>query len=105
LLLAGCAGSDQPKTDAQLGLNTQQAAGREVFDKVCAQCHNAYSSSSSKGPTLKGVFKKQFLPSGLPSNDQFVGRTIMGGRGMMPPLGNVLSQDDLSALLAYLHTL
>ncbi len=29
----------------------------------------------------------------------------MGGRGMMPPLGNVLSQDDLSALLAYLHTL
>jgi len=103
-LLTGCR-SDQPKSDAELGLTVQQAAGRQIFGKTCGTCHQAYSSSGSKGPSLKGLFKKQFLPSGLPANDQFVERTIMGGRGMMPPLGDVLSQDDLRALMDYLHTL
>jgi mono/diheme cytochrome c family protein len=102
--LMGC-GSDQPKTDAELGLTAEQAAGRQVFDKTCSTCHQAYSSSGSKGPGLKGLFKKQALPSGLPANDRFVEGTIMGGRGMMPPLGNVLSQNDLKALMDYLHTL
>jgi mono/diheme cytochrome c family protein len=104
VLLAGC-GNDGPKTDAELGLNAQQAAGRRVFDQTCGPCHLAYSSSGAKGPGLKGLFKKQSLPSGLPVNDQFVERTIIGGRGMMPPFGSSLTQDDVTALMAYLHTL
>jgi mono/diheme cytochrome c family protein len=104
IFMAGC-GDPAPKTDAQLGLNAQQASGRQVFDHYCGACHNAYSSSGSKGPSLKGLYKKQFLPSGLPANDRFVEQTIVNGRGMMPPQGDALDQQQLDDLVAYLHTL
>jgi len=104
IFVAGC-GDPAPKSDAELGLNAQQASGRRVFDHYCAACHNAYSSSGSKGPSLKGLYKKQFLPSGLPANDRFVDETIVNGRGMMPPQGDALDQQQLDDLVAYLHTL
>lgn len=103
-LFAGC-GEPAPKTDAELGLNAQQSRGRQVFDRDCAACHSAYSSSSSKGPSLKHVFQKEFLPSGLPANDRFVQQTIIGGRNMMPPVGQAISERELDDLMAYLHTL
>ena len=104
IFVAGC-GDPAPKSDAELGLNAQQASGRRVFDHYCAACHNAYSSSGSKGPSLKGLYKEQFLPSGLPANDRFVDETIVNGRGMMPPQGDALDQQQLDDLVAYLHTL
>jgi mono/diheme cytochrome c family protein len=94
------------KTDAQLGLNPQQAAGRRVFDQNCDRCHEAYSSRAKKSESLKGLFKRQFLPkSGLPVNDQQVLDIIRYGRNMMPGFGRVLSQQETDDLLAYLHTL
>lgn len=104
LFVAGC-GNDRVKTNAELGLNEQQAAGRAVFDQYCSACHNAYSASAKKGPGLKGLFRKKFLPSGLPANDRFVRQTIGGGRGMMPEFGGSLTQDQMDELLSYLHTL
>lgn len=104
LFIAGC-GSDHVKTNAELGLNEQQAQGRAIFDHYCAACHEPYSSSGKKGPGLKNLFRKQYLPSGLPANDRFVEQTVAGGRGMMPPFGDALTQDQLDALMAYLHTL
>jgi mono/diheme cytochrome c family protein len=105
-LATGCGGKDPSKeTDAQLGLNAQQSAGRAVFNYYCAACHYAYSSSGLKGPGLKGLFHKQYLPSGLPANDRFVEQTIINGRGMMPPQGDALTDQQLSNLMAYLHTL
>lgn len=101
---AGC-GNDRVKTNAELGLNDRQAQGRAIFDHYCAACHNAYSSSGNKGPGLKNLFRKQYLPSGLPANDRFVEQTISGGRGMMPSFGDALTPDQLDALMAYLHTL
>jgi len=104
LLAVGC-GEPAPKSDAELGLNAQQASGRRVFERDCAACHSAYSSSGSKGPSLKHLFQKQFLPSGLPANDRFVEQTIVGGRNMMPPMGEAITQQELDDLMAYLHTL
>ena len=104
LLFAGC--GDRPiKTNAELGLTDQQAAGRAIFDRNCGACHEAYSSRGKKGPSLKNLFGKQSLPSGLPANDRFVLQTINAGRGMMPPFGETLTQDQIEALLTYLHTL
>lgn len=102
--LAAC-GKAPVKTDAELGLNAQQSRGRKVFQVYCASCHHAYSSAGSKGPSLKRLFKKRYLPSGLPANDRFVQGTIVGGRGMMPGFGGVLTEQQLSDLMAYLHTL
>jgi mono/diheme cytochrome c family protein len=104
ILAAGC-GEPPPKTDAELGLNAQQAGGRRVFEQYCAACHYAYSSSGSKGPSLKKLYRKEFLPSGLPANDRFVEQTIVGGRGMMPAMGPSLTDQQLEDLVAYLHTL
>ena len=104
-LLTGCGEDLSKKTDAELGLNAQQASGRRVFQVQCAACHSAYSSSSSKGPTMKGLYRKQYLPSGLLANDRFVEESFVRGRRMMPALGSVMSQQDVADVIAYLHTL
>ena len=94
------------KSDAELGLNPQQAAGRRLYDQHCDRCHEPYSSRDKKGRSLKGVFKREFLPqSGLPANDDRVGEIIVTGRNMMPAFGQAMSQEQVKDLLAYLHTL
>jgi len=54
---------------------------------------------------MKGLYKKQYLPSGLIANDGFVEQSIVRGRNMMPGFGNSLTQQDVEDLLVYLHTL
>jgi mono/diheme cytochrome c family protein len=104
-LLAGCGKDLELQSDAELGLNPQQAEGRRIFKLDCAVCHTAYSSKGSKGPGLKGLYKKPYLPSGLIANDQFVEQSILRGRNMMPGFGNSLTQQQLDDLMVYLHTL
>lgn len=100
----GCSDDTSEKTDAELGLNAQQAAGRHLYQQTCAPCHDAHSVPGQNGPGLKGLFKKPFLPSGLPSNERFVRQTIVGGRNMMPAVGGSFTRQQLDDLLAYLHT-
>jgi mono/diheme cytochrome c family protein len=104
LLLAGC-DTQIRKSDAELGLNPRQASGRHIFDRYCARCHEAYSSRGLRGPSLEGIFKKQFMPSGTPANDDRVTEVIGLGRSKMPAFGRVLDQQQMDDLLAYLHTL
>ena len=106
LLLFSACDVQRRKSDAELGLNSQQAAGRRLYDQYCDRCHEPYSSRDKKGRSLKGVFKKQFLPqSGMPANDERVGELIQSGRNMMPAFGQVMSPGQVQDLLAYLHTL
>lgn len=105
LFLAAC-DAERRKSDAELGLNPQQAAGRRVYDQRCDQCHEPYSSRGKKGPGLKGVFKKPYLSeSGLPANDDRVGEIIRFGRSKMPAYGQTLNEQQVQDVLAYLHTL
>jgi mono/diheme cytochrome c family protein len=105
LAAAGC-DVERRQSDAELGLNPQQAAGRRVYDKYCDQCHEPYSTRGKKGPAMKGVFQRAYLPmSGLPANDDRVGDIIRFGRSKMPAYGQVLDQLQIQDLLAYLHTL
>jgi mono/diheme cytochrome c family protein len=97
---------ERRKSDAELGLNPQQAAGRKIYDHYCDRCHEPYSMRGKKGPGLEGVFKNKFLSqSGLPANDERVSDIIRLGRKDMPAYGQTLSQQDVQDLLAYLHTL
>jgi len=105
LALAGCE-VERRKSDAELGLNPQQAAGRKIYDNYCDRCHEPYSSRGKKGPPLKGVFKQQYLPlSGLPANDERIGEIVKYGRSKMEGFGRVLDDQQIKDLLAYLHTL
>jgi mono/diheme cytochrome c family protein len=108
LVLAALAGCDveRRKSDAELGLNPQQAAGRKIYDNYCDRCHRPYSTKGKKGPGLKGVFQHQYLPqTGLPANDDRVTDIIRNGRPDMPGYSQVLSPQDMQDLLAYMHTL
>ena len=105
LVLSGCH-VERRKPDAELGLTPQQAAGRKVYDAECDRCHEPYSTKGKKGPGLKGVFQRQYLPlSGLPANDERVADIIRTGRNEMPGYSQKLSQQELQDLLAYMHTL
>lgn len=106
MTLLGACDVERRKSDTELGLNQQQAAGRRIYDQHCARCHEPYSSREKKGESLQGVFKKQYLPkSGMPANDERVGEIIRSGREMMPAFGPILSEQEIQNLLAYLHTL
>lgn len=105
LALAGC-DVERRKSDAELGLNPQQATGRQLYDNYCDRCHEPYSSRGKKGPSLKGVFKQQYLSiSGLPANDERVGEIVKFGRSKMEGFGQVMSDQQIKDLLAYMHTL
>ena len=105
LALAGCE-VERRKSDAELGLNPQQAEGRKLYDNYCARCHEPYSSRGKKGPGLKGVFKQQYLSlSGLPANDDRMTDIIKYGRAKMEGFNQVMTDQQIKDLLAYLHTL
>ena len=104
LLASGCKPALPPgKPIAEL--TPQESAGYSVFQQKCARCHNAYSSHALHGPSLEGVLRQPYLPSGAAANDERIRATVLHGRGMMPAFGNELSDADLAALIAYLHTL
>jgi mono/diheme cytochrome c family protein len=97
---------ERRRSDAELGLNPQQAAGRKIYDNYCDRCHRPYSTKGKKGPGLKGMFQHKYLPqTGLPANDERVTDIIRNGRPDMPAYSQVLSAQDMQDLLAYLHTL
>ena len=108
LALAALAGCDveRRKSDAELGLNPQQSAGRKIYDNYCDRCHRPDSTKGKKGPELKGVFQHQYLSqTGLPANDDRVSDIIRNGRPDMPGYSQVMSAQDMQDLLAYMHTL
>jgi mono/diheme cytochrome c family protein len=103
--LLGC-DAERRKSDAELGLSPQQAAGRQVYDNYCDRCHEAYSKKGKKGPSLQSVFKKPYFAlNGLPANDERASDIIRHGRNQMPAYGQVFSDQQVADLLAYLHTL
>jgi len=106
LAMISACDAERRKSDAELGLNPQQSAGRKVYDANCDRCHEAYSTRGKKGPGLKGVFQNKYLPlSGLPANDERVGDIIRLGRHEMPGYSQTLGPQEIEDLLVYMHTL
>jgi mono/diheme cytochrome c family protein len=103
LLATGCQEKTTSKPISEL--TPQEATGQQVFARQCAGCHYANTEQGLAGPGLEKLFRKPYLSSGAPANDERVTSVILRGRGMMPPMGNALSDQDLQDLLAYLHTL
>lgn len=102
-VLAGCRSVAPPKPLNQLTATEQ--AGHAVFAERCGLCHYDRQTGALHGPSMLGVFKKPYLPSGAPANDERVRATILHGRNNMPAQGANLTDQDLDQLLAYLHTL
>jgi mono/diheme cytochrome c family protein len=96
LSLAGCHSTPS--------LTPQQAEGKHLYDVRCAHCHEFNDLALKKvPPNLHGVFDTQKLPSGAPATDANVERAVLSGRGMMPSFAGRFSNEQMAALLAYLH--
>jgi cytochrome c553 len=86
-------------------LTGQQAAGKHLYLGRCAHCHEDNDLALKKvPPDLHGVFKSATLPSGSTANDANVRQVVLAGKGMMPAFTGRFSDDQMAALLAYLHT-
>ena len=101
-LSLGCHSTPPPKPLDQL--TAQEAAGHQAFQAHCAQCHHDRTADPLHGPGLLGVYKKPYLPSGAPANDDRVTATILHGRNLMPAQPDTDPQ-QVADLIAYLHTL
>ena len=101
---SGCQ-MERRKSDAELGLNQEQARGRVIYDRDCIRCHEPYSRWGTHGPSLKDLYKKSQMPSGMPVNDERLADVILLGKAKMPAFGNSLNNRQLHELLAYLKTL
>jgi mono/diheme cytochrome c family protein len=86
-------------------LTSQEQRGHQVFAARCAGCHYANNENPLHGPGLQGLYKKKYLPSGAAANDDRIASVIERGRNMMPAFGNTMDDEQLTSLMAYLHTL
>ena len=94
---SGCHGARQ--------LTPQEAEGKHVYDVRCAHCHEDNDLALKKvPPDLHGLFEHKALPSGIAATDQAVANNVLQGRGMMPGFAGRFDQEQMAALLAYLHT-
>jgi mono/diheme cytochrome c family protein len=78
---------------------------KHLYASRCAHCHEDNDLALKKvPPDLHGVFRHDKLPSGVPATDAEVQRVVIAGKGLMPSFAGRFTQDQMSALLAYLHT-
>jgi mono/diheme cytochrome c family protein len=86
-------------------LTPQQAEGKHLYQVRCAHCHQDNDLALKKiPPDLHGVFDRKTLPSGIPATDAAVRQNVLAGRGMMPGFAGRFDDEQMAALLAYLHT-
>lgn len=85
-------------------LTTQEVEGQHLYNVRCAHCHEENDLALKKvPPNLRGVFDHATLPSGAPATDANIERTILSGKGMMPSFAGRFNNEQMAALLSYLH--
>ena len=86
-------------------LTPQEAEGKHLYQVRCAHCHQDNDLGLKKvPPDLHGIFNRKTLPSGTPATDAAVRQNVLAGKGMMPAFAGRFYQEQMAALLAYLHT-
>jgi mono/diheme cytochrome c family protein len=96
-IIAGC--------HSQQELTPQQAEGQHLYVIRCAHCHEDNDLGlKPPPPSIHGAMGKAHLPSGAPATDAEVRRLILTGKDKMPSFAGRFTEDQMAALLAYLHT-
>jgi mono/diheme cytochrome c family protein len=80
--------------------------GKEVFDQKCGICHFAYSDAKKIGPGLKGISKRgTFTVNNNKFTDDSLKTWIENGDSLMPPFKDVLDEQQIKDVIAYVKTL
>ena len=86
-------------------LTPPEVEGKHLYRVRCAHCHEDNDLALKKlPPDLHGIFNHRTLPSGIPVTDAAVRRNVLAGKGMMPAFAGRFTEEQMAALLAYLHT-
>ena len=99
--VAGCRSLPPSKPESQW--TAEETRGAAVYRVKCGKCHYPTTTSPLNGPGLQALTKVKAMPSGAPPTDERLTYVTLHGRSMMP--GTPLTDEQLSDLLAYLHTL
>ncbi len=96
VLVVGCA-SDPPDvpTGADGTIDPELALGREVFAARCVSCHGE-SGGGGRGPNITGDRMAERFPD--PADQVAV---ITAGRNEMPAFEDVLSPEQIDAVVRY----
>jgi len=79
--------------------------GNMVFENNCSACHYIESTEEKVGPGLKGLFQMETLPvSGQAVNQENIRKQLATPYKNMPEFKN-LSEDEVTALIAFLETI
>ncbi|MGD0939165.1 MAG: cytochrome c [Terracidiphilus sp.] len=85
-------------------LTPQEAEGKHLYEIRCVHCHEENDLALKKAPPdLHGIFDRKTLPSGALATDAAVRQNILTGKGMMPSFAGRFTEEQMAALLAYLH--
>ena len=91
--------ADAPKP----AMNAKAKRGAAIFQQNCVSCHNKQPNDSTPfgPPNLHGIFssKPMVTPPVTPAQATEV---IKNGKAPMPAFGSILSEAQISDLLAYL---
>ena len=101
IVFAGCRSLPPSKPSSEW--TPEEARGAQVYRQACAKCHYPTTTHGLHGPGLQAITKIKSMPSGAPPTDERLTVTILHGHGTMP--GTDLNPQQLSDLLAYLHSL
>lgn len=86
-------------------LTPQEAEGKHLYQVRCAHCHEDNDQALKKiPPDLHFIFDHKTLLNGAPATDAEVRRIVLAGKGMMPAFAGRFTDEQMAALLAYLHT-
>ena len=105
LVSAACIAISPAGCRSAPSLTPQQAEGKHLYQVRCAHCHEENDPALKKvPPDLHGLFKRTALSSGSPVSDDQVRLVVLGGKGMMPAFTGRFTEEQMEALLVYLHT-
>ena len=105
LCLGAAVGSFLAGCHSGQSLTPQETEGKHLYQVRCAHCHQDNDLGLKKTPpNLHGVFSHATLSSGALASDAEVSRVVLAGKGMMPAFNGRFTDQQMSALLAYLHT-
>jgi cytochrome c5 len=104
--LIACSGVSSGNGRETVEANQARFRGQQVYQTLCAPCHDATTDLHliTNPPRLDGLFRKQTFPSGARATDEEFRNVVLHGRGIMPPFEGTVSDDDVFALVQYMHT-
>lgn len=82
------------------------ARGKDMFQQKCATCHYDTSDAKKIGPGLKGISKRgTFTVNNNKVTDENLKTWIENGDSLMPPFKDVLEDNQIKDVIAYVKTL